>query len=48
MHGVKTCDICHVPQSKINEVPEVGIFACRYPQRPNPIGVTTVKNSFCG
>lgn len=43
MHDVKTCDIRHVPQSKVGEVPEVGIFACRCPQRPNPIGLTTVE-----
>jgi|SRR3989344_5292618 len=43
MHEVKTCDIRHVPQGKVGEIPEVGIFACRCPQRPNPIGVTTVK-----
>lgn len=43
MHDVKTCDIRHVPQGKVGEVPEVGIFACRCPQRPNPIGVSTVK-----
>src|SRR3972149_964563 len=43
MHDVKTCDIRHVPQGKVGEVPEVGIFACRCPQRPNPIGVSTVE-----
>ena len=43
MHDVKTCDIKHVPQGKIDEVPEVGIFACRCAQRPNPIGVSTVE-----
>lgn len=43
MHEVKTCDIRHVPQGKVGEVPEVGIFACRCSQRPNPIGVSTVK-----
>jgi len=43
MHEVKTCDIRHVPQGKVGEVPEVGIFACRCPQRPNPIGISTVK-----
>jgi len=43
MHEVKTCDMRHVPQGKIGEVPEVGIFACRCAQRPNPIGVSTVK-----
>lgn len=43
MHDVKTCDIRHVPQGKVGEVPEVGIFACRCAQRPNPIGVSTVE-----
>lgn len=43
MHEVKTCDIRHVPQGKAGEVPEVGIFACRCAQRPNPVGVSTVK-----
>ncbi len=43
MDKVKTCDIRHVPQGKVNEVPEVGIFACRCPQRPNPIGISTVE-----
>lgn len=43
MHKVKTCDIRHVPQGKKGEVPEVGIFACRCPQRPNPIGISTTK-----
>ncbi len=43
MHDVKTCDIRHVPQGKVGKVPEVGIFACRCPQRPNPIGISTAK-----
>ncbi len=32
----------HVPQGKHESVPEVGIFACRCPYRPNPIGITSV------
>src|SRR3989338_626764 len=40
---VKTCDIRHIPQGKAGEVPEVGIFACRCVNRPNPIGISTVK-----
>ena len=40
---VKTCELRHVPQGKIGQVPEVGIFACRCAQRPNPIGNSTVK-----
>jgi len=43
MHEVTTCDILHVPQGKVGDVPEVGIFACRCPQRPNPIGITTIQ-----
>lgn len=43
MHEVKRCDIRHVPQGKRGEVPEVGIFACRCAERPNPIGISTVK-----
>ncbi len=43
MHEVKTCDIRHVPQGKKGVVPEVGIFACRCPQRPSPIGISTAK-----
>lgn len=43
MHEVKACDIRHVPQGKVGEVPEVGIFACRCPQRPNPIGVSIIE-----
>ena len=42
MDRVKNYVIEHRPQGNI-EVPVVGIFACRCPQRPNPIGMTTVK-----
>ena len=40
---VKACELRHVPQGKVGQVPEVGIFACRCSQRPNPIGISTVK-----
>lgn len=40
---VKACELRHVPQGKVGKVPEVGIFACRCAQRPNPIGIATVK-----
>ncbi|MFQ5406366.1 MAG: tRNA (N6-threonylcarbamoyladenosine(37)-N6)-methyltransferase TrmO [Candidatus Micrarchaeia archaeon] len=44
MSNVKTCKIKHFPQGKKDQgVPEVGIFACRCPARPNPIAITTVK-----
>lgn len=43
MHEMKACELRHVPQGKVGEVPKVGIFACRCPQRPNPIGISTVK-----
>ncbi len=36
------CHIKHHPQGNKN-APFVGIFACRCPQRPNPIGISTVK-----
>lgn len=42
MDHVKTCHIKHRPQGK-KDVPVVGIFACRCPARPNPIGITTAK-----
>jgi tRNA (adenine37-N6)-methyltransferase len=42
MDQVKTCKIKHRPQGN-EEVPVVGIFACRCPARPNPIGITTVE-----
>ena len=42
MDKVKDYIITHRPQANPN-VPIVGIFACRCPQRPNPIGITTVK-----
>ncbi|MDP3995767.1 MAG: tRNA (N6-threonylcarbamoyladenosine(37)-N6)-methyltransferase TrmO [bacterium] len=42
MDKVKDYVMTHQPQDK-KEVPIVGIFACRCPQRPNPIGITTVK-----
>ncbi len=42
MDRVKNHVITHRPQGN-PEVPIVGIFACRCPQRPNPIAITTVK-----
>ncbi|MDO8601195.1 MAG: tRNA (N6-threonylcarbamoyladenosine(37)-N6)-methyltransferase TrmO [bacterium] len=42
MDKVKDYVIQHRPQGN-QEVPIVGIFACRCPARPNPIGITTVK-----
>lgn len=30
-------------QGNFRDAPEVGIFACRCPYRPNPIAVTTVR-----
>lgn len=33
----------HVPQGRIADVPEVGMFACRCPYRPNPIAISTVR-----
>ena len=42
MDKVKEHVVKHRPQGN-PDVPIVGIFACRCPQRPNPIGITTVK-----
>ena len=39
---VDSCTITHVPQGR-KDVPEVGIFACRCPTRPNPIGISTAE-----
>ncbi|MFQ6011682.1 MAG: tRNA (N6-threonylcarbamoyladenosine(37)-N6)-methyltransferase TrmO [Nitrososphaerales archaeon] len=39
---VDSCDITHTPQGR-QDVPEVGIFACRCPARPNPIAITTAE-----
>lgn len=38
----KECHIKHHPQGR-EDVPFVGIFACRCPQRPNPIAISTVE-----
>lgn len=42
MDKMKNYVIRHRPQGN-PEAPVVGIFACRCAQRPNPIGLTTVK-----
>jgi len=42
MDKIKDYAVQHRPQGN-SEVPIVGIFACRCPARPNPIGITTVK-----
>ena len=42
MDKIKDYVITHRPQGN-PEVPIIGIFACRCPPRPNPIGVTTVE-----
>lgn len=46
MDKVKDKVITHRPQGN-SQVPIVGIFSCRCPQRPNPIAVTTVKLLGC-
>ncbi|MFZ5845166.1 MAG: tRNA (N6-threonylcarbamoyladenosine(37)-N6)-methyltransferase TrmO [Patescibacteria group bacterium] len=38
----KECHLRHHPQGR-SDVPFVGIFACRCPQRPNPIAISTVR-----
>lgn len=42
MDKEKECHLRHHPQGK-EDVPFVGIFACRCPQRPNRIAMSTVK-----
>ncbi len=42
MDQVDSCTITHVPQGR-TDVPEVGIFACRCPTRPNPIAISTAE-----
>jgi len=42
MDRIKEQVITHQPQGNL-DVPIVGIFACRCPQRPNPIAITTVR-----
>lgn len=38
----KECHLKHHPQGK-KEVPYLGIFACRCPQRPNRIAISTIQ-----
>jgi len=45
LHDVNSCKLRHVPQGKVDQVPEVGILACRCPQRPNPLGISTSRAS---
>ncbi|MBI4009776.1 MAG: tRNA (N6-threonylcarbamoyladenosine(37)-N6)-methyltransferase TrmO [Candidatus Aenigmarchaeota archaeon] len=42
MDRVKKHVMTHRPQGN-PDVPVVGIFSCRCPERPNPIAITTVK-----
>ena len=42
MNRVSEVSLIHRPQGNPN-APRVGIFACRCPNRPNPIAITTVK-----
>jgi len=42
MDKIKDYVITHRPQGN-PDVPIIGIFSCRCPQRPNPIAMTTVK-----
>lgn len=42
MNMEKECHLKHHPQGK-KDIPYIGIFACRCPQRPNPIAISTVK-----
>jgi len=42
MDQERECHLKHHPQGREN-IPYVGIFACRCPQRPNRIAISTVK-----
>lgn len=42
MDKEKECHLKHYPQGR-KDIPFVGIFACRCPQRPNRIAFSTVK-----
>ena len=42
MDKEKECHLKHHPQGKM-DVPFIGIFACRCPQRPNRIAISTVE-----
>ena len=42
MNKEKECHLKHHPQGR-SDVPFVGIFACRCPQRPNRIAISTVE-----
>lgn len=41
MDQEKKCHLKHHPQNR-SDIPYGGIFACRCPQRPNPIAMSTV------
>lgn len=42
MDKEKECHLKHHPQGR-SDVPYIGIFACRCPQRPNRIAISTVE-----
>lgn len=42
MNKEEECHLKHHPQGRA-DIPYVGIFACRCPQRPNRIAISTVK-----
>ena len=42
MDQERECHLKHHPQGR-EDIPDVGIFACRCPQRPNRIAISTVK-----
>lgn len=43
MDKERECHLKHHPQGR-NDIPFVGIFACRCPQRPNRIAISTVES----
>lgn len=45
MSKEKECHLKHHPQGRM-DIPFVGIFACRCPQRPNRLAISTVKLLF--
>lgn len=42
MDQEKECHLKHHPQNR-SDVPFIGVFACRCPQRPNRIAISTVE-----
>jgi tRNA-Thr(GGU) m(6)t(6)A37 methyltransferase TsaA len=43
MHKISSVERKSIYGGHIGEIPPVGVFACRGPTRPNPIGLTVVE-----